>query len=72
MKLTDFVLRLSNHIPFKHIPGNILNGKHRIWPKLTPKYKRYLLRRIDTEIDNLKCISRPFIAAVKFIQSYFV
>ena len=66
MKLTDIVLRLSNHIQFRHIPGNILNGKHRIWPKLTPKYKRYLLRRIDTEIDNMKCISRPFISHVNF------
>lgn len=62
MKLTDIVLRLSNHIRFHRIPGNILIGKHRIWPSLTQKNKRHLLRRIDTEINNMKYISRPFIS----------
>ncbi|CAF0877143.1 unnamed protein product [Brachionus calyciflorus] len=61
MQFTQVVYRLSNHIRYQHIPGNILNGKHRIWPKLTPKHKRVLLRDIDREINNMKLISRPFI-----------
>ena len=64
MQLTNYLLRLSNHISFKHIPCNILLGKHRIWPKLTPKYKRHLIRKIDTEIENMKYISRPYIQHV--------
>ena len=39
-------------------------SKHRIWPKLNVKYKRVLLRRIDTELNNMKLISRPFISPV--------
>ena len=62
MKLTDCFLRLTNHIRFQRVPGNILIGKHRIWPKLTSKTKRYLLNRIDIELNNMKCISRSFMS----------
>lgn len=64
MKLTDIALRLSNHFRYNHLPGNILIGKHRIWPKLTPNYKRHLLQRIDTEIENMKLISRSYLTKV--------
>lgn len=52
---------MTNHLYMKHVPGDILTGKHRIWPKLTPRYKRHLLRNIDTEINNMKVLAKPFI-----------
>jgi len=61
MHLTNLVLRFSNHIRFERIPGNVLIGKHRIWPKLTTKHKRYLLNQIDGELDNMKHISQSYI-----------
>lgn len=62
MKLVPSLLRnMTNHLFMKHIPGDILSGKHRVWPKLTPKYKRHLLRQIDQEINNMKYCSKPFI-----------
>ncbi|RNA44536.1 steroid receptor RNA activator 1 [Brachionus plicatilis] len=60
MQLTVALYRLSNHIKFHNVPGNILNGKHRIWPKPNTKQKNFLLRKIDTEINNMKLISRPY------------
>jgi len=62
MKLTVSLLRMSNHLSLKHIPGDILTGKHRIWPKLNLKYKRHMLRNIETEISNMKCLARPFLS----------
>ena len=58
MKLTDCLLRFTNHIRFQRVPGNILIGKHRIWPKFNSKAKRYLLNQIDIELNNMKWLSR--------------
>jgi len=66
MKLTQSFLRMTNHLFMKHIPGDILTGKHRIWPKLMPKHKRHLLRRVDQEINNMKLLTNPFVTSVKF------
>jgi len=52
---------MTNHLYMKHIPGDILTGKHRVWPKLNQKYKRYLLKNIDREIDNMKVLAKPYI-----------
>lgn len=62
MKLTNCLLRFSNFIRFEHVPGNILIGKHRIWPKLTPKYRRVLMNRINIELENMKHISRSYLS----------
>lgn len=61
MHLTQSLLRMSNHLYMKHIPGDILSGKHRVWPKLTTKYKRFLLKNINQEIENMKFLSKPFV-----------
>jgi hypothetical protein len=42
----------------------VLKSKHRIWPKLTPKFKRYLVNRIEIEVENMKHISRTYLTKV--------
>ncbi|KAI3385499.1 hypothetical protein SNEBB_003400 [Seison nebaliae] len=60
MKITSTLFKLNIRYKFSHVPGNILTGKHRIWPRLTPGVKRHLLRSMEREMNNMKFISNSY------------
>ncbi|KAI0979281.1 hypothetical protein GJ496_000828 [Pomphorhynchus laevis] len=53
--------RFSNHLKLKRIPGNILTGKHRIYPRLSFGHKRHLMLAMEMEVNNMKYLSNPYL-----------
>ncbi|CAF2164338.1 unnamed protein product [Rotaria magnacalcarata] len=53
--------RLTNYIPTRRIPGNVLLGKHRVRRTLSESEKLDMKRRIEIELENMAHLSRPYL-----------